>query len=78
MQLPGRCAAVTRVPTVIAFETSEVNLNTSRAGGALEAGDRQGALEADLALVGHMCLDETVLDGPRRVAPGGVAPCGLT
>jgi sugar/nucleoside kinase (ribokinase family) len=54
-----------------------VNLNTSRAGDAFEAGSHEGALEADLAFIGHMCIDEVVpFDGPRRVAPGSAVLCG--
>ena len=49
-------------------------MNNGRAGDGFEAGNRDGALKADLAFIGHVCLDEIVpFDGQRWVAPA--APC---
>jgi sugar/nucleoside kinase (ribokinase family) len=52
-------------------------LNNGRAGDGFEAGNRDGALKADLAFIGHVCLDEIVpFDGQRWVAPGSAVLCG--
>lgn len=52
-------------------------MNNGRAGDGFEAGNRDGALKADLAFIGHVCLDEIVpFDGQRWVAPGSAVLCG--
>jgi sugar/nucleoside kinase (ribokinase family) len=54
-----------------------VNLNNGPAGDGFEAGNRVDALHADLAFIGHVCLDEIVpFGGQGWVAPGSAVLCG--
>lgn len=52
-------------------------MNNGRAGDGFEVRNRVGALKADLAFIGHMCLDEIVpFGGQGWVAPGSAVLCG--